>query len=60
MPIDSVIVAFLPDGCKKESVTTGTVPLVTFSQENVTMGTVPVVTLAVYRKLLIHVMSESW
>ncbi len=40
--------------------TTGTVPLVTFSLENVTMGTVPFVTLAVYRKLLIHVMSESW
>ena len=30
------------------SVTTGTVPLVTFSWENVTMGTVPVVTLLVY------------
>ena len=29
------------------SVTTGTVPLVTFSRENVTMGTVPVVTLVV-------------
>ena len=28
--------------------------------ENVTSGTVPFVTLAVYRKLLIHVMSESW
>ena len=32
----------------RHSVTTGTVPLVTFSWENVTMGTVPFVTLLVY------------
>ena len=35
-------------------VTTGTVPLVTFSRENVTMGTVPFVTLC-SRKIMLDI-----